>query len=144
VTAEWVAAWGLPGLGLAAFLAATVLPFSSEVAVYAALAAGWPPWAVLAWASAGNCAGALSTYALGLLFAPRALARLTASPAGRRALAAAHRWGPWTLVGSWLPVVGDPLLLVAGLLRFPWPAVVALGLGLRVARYAALVLATAW
>ncbi len=141
MTADWIDAWGLPGLGLAAFLAATILPFSSEVAVYGALAAGWPPWAVLAWASAGNCAGASSTYALGRLFAPRALRRLVASPTGRRALAAARRWGPWTLLGAWLPVVGDPLLLVAGLLRFPWPAVVVLGLGLRVARYAVLVLA---
>lgn len=140
----WALDAGLPGLGLAAFLAATVLPLSSEVAVLAALAAGYPPLAVLAWASAGNCLGALSSYGLGRLFADRARARLSASPRGRRALERADRFGTWSLLASWLPVVGDPLLVAAGLLRFRWTAVVGLGLGLRVARYAVLVATVPW
>lgn len=137
--ASWVAQWGLPGLGLAAFLAATLVPLSSEVAVTAALGAGLPPPAVLGWASLGNCLGALADYGLGRLFSTRARARLAASRGGRRALAWADRHGAWALLGSWLPVVGDPLMVVAGLLRFPPVAVVALGLGTRVARYALLV-----
>ncbi|HSX81769.1 MAG TPA: DedA family protein, partial [Candidatus Saccharimonadia bacterium] len=64
---SWVAAYGLWGLALAAFLAATLLPLSSEVAVVAALQFGLPPVDVLLWASVGNCLGAMTNYWLGLL-----------------------------------------------------------------------------
>ena len=58
---SWVAAYGLWGVALAAFLAATLLPLSSEVAVVAALQVGLPPVAVLLWGSVGNCLGAMAT-----------------------------------------------------------------------------------
>lgn len=126
---------GLVGLAVTAALAATVLPFSSEAAVLAALAAGWAPAEVWLAASIGNCLGALSTYGLGWWIGRRALPRLVAHRSGRAALRWAERIGPWSLLGAWLPVVGDPLMLAAGLFRLPLWAVVAFGLGTRVARY---------
>ena len=133
--AAWVAAYGLWGLAAASFLAATLLPFSSEVALVVALAAGLPPWAVFGAASAGNALGASVNYGLGWLFAERTQERLATSRAGRRALAWGERYGAWSLWGSWLPVVGDPICLVAGLLRLPVHLFVTVGIGTRVARY---------
>lgn len=132
----------LIGLGVAAFLAATILPFSSEAALLAALAAGAPPLPAWIWASVGNCLGAMSSYLIGRLYADRARTRLERSPSGRRALDWARRYGGWTLLGSWLPVIGDPLLLAAGLFRFRWWQIVLLGLGTRVARYGLVIAAT--
>ncbi len=128
------------GLGFAAFLAATILPLSSEVALLAALAAGAPPIPAWIWASFGNCAGAMSSYGIGRLYGSRARERLKKSRAGQRALAWSERYGGWTLAGSWLPVIGDPLLLAAGLFRFPWWQILGLGLGTRIARYGVLIL----
>lgn len=123
------------GLAVAACLAATLLPFSSEAAVLAALAAGGDPWGVGVAASLGNCIGALITFGMGW-FAGNALRpKLLASRGGRRALLWADRWGAWSLLLAWLPVVGDPLFLVAGAARTPAWAVVAFGLGTRVLRY---------
>lgn len=125
-------------LFLAAFLGATLVPVSSEAAFVAALTLGMDPALALAAASAGNALGAATTYALGRWLGPRTRARLDGSRAGRRALAWAERYGPLTLAGAWLPVVGDPICLAAGLFRMPLWAFVLLGIGTRVARYAVL------
>jgi membrane protein YqaA with SNARE-associated domain len=124
-------------------LAATLLPFSSEAAVLAALAAGGDPLYTLLAASAGNCAGALITFGMGWTLGDALRPRLLKTRGGPRALRWAERWGPWSLLGSWLPVVGDPLLLLAGALRLPWWSVVAFGLGTRVARYGVVIAAWA-
>lgn len=126
------------GLFLAAFLGATLVPVSSEAAFVAALAAGMDPTVALVTASAGNALGASVTYAMGWMLGPKTRAKLEASRSGRKALAWAERYGAWTLAGAWLPVVGDPICLAAGLFRMPIWAFVLLGLGTRVARYAVL------
>jgi membrane protein YqaA with SNARE-associated domain len=136
---EWVAAYGLWGLGLAAFLGATLVPVSSEVAVVAALKMGLPAWQVFASASLGNALGASFNYGLGWLFGERVLAKLEQGRAGRRALGWATRYGRWSLLGSWLPVVGDPLCLAAGLFRVNFYFFVTVGIGTRLARYAVLI-----
>lgn len=131
--------FGLPGLAVVTFAAATLLPFSSEVAVLGALAAGWPPWSVFVWASVGNSAGASFDFLLGRWLAVPIRQRLDRSTSGRHALRWAERFGPWSLLLSWVPVVGDPVLFAAGVVGVRWPAVVVLGLGTRVARYALIV-----
>lgn len=136
--ADWVAAYGVWGLALAAFLGATLVPISSEVAFVVALEAGMAPLEVFAAASAGNALGALSTYGIGRLFAPRAEARLQQNRAGRRALAWSTRYGRWSLLGSPLPVIGDPLCLAAGLMGIKLAFFVAVGIGTRLARYGVL------
>lgn len=112
----------LAGLGVTAFLAATLLPGGSELALAGLVAAGTAPvWALVTVASVGNVAGSVVNWAIG-----RGAGRMAAAahPAGRRAEAVRHavlragalfrRHGAWTLLFAWVPVIGDPLTLVAG------------------------------
>lgn len=138
---EWVQAYGGPGLFAAAFLGATLLPLSSEAAFVAALLAGLPPPAALAWATVGNTIGCLVNYALGRWGRDRASGALGRSRAGRNALTWLERWGTPALLLSWLPVIGDPLTLAAGVARVRLGVFVALVGGLRLARYGALAVA---
>ena len=132
---SWVAAYGLWGLTLEAFLAATLLPLSSEVAVVAALQLSLPPVHVLLWASVGNCLGAITNYWLGLLCTKPVLARVQRERWGRQAWAWAERYGGWSLATSCLPFIGDLIMLFGGVLRFHLSYIILLGLGTRVARY---------
>ena len=132
-----------PALFGAAFAGATLLPLSSEAAFAAALVRGMPPAEALAWATAGNTLGCALNVALGRWGRTRAEPRLAASAAGRHALAAVERWGGWALAASWLPVVGDPLTLAAGVARVPLGVVAVVVPALRLARYAAIAWALA-
>ena len=64
---EYFLTWGYPGLFLGSFLAATILPFSSEILVTGLLLAGASPLYVLIIATTGNWLGSLSTYGIGWL-----------------------------------------------------------------------------
>lgn len=135
---------GYLGLFASAFLAATVLPFSSE-AVLAALVAAGTYDGVLLWAvaSVGNTLGAVVNWLLGrhclrwrekrwFPFKPDQLDR-----AGRWF----GRYGVWSLLFAWLPVVGDPLTFAAGVMgtRF-WPFLILVAIG-KAARYAVILTA---
>ena len=136
--AEWVQAYGAAGLSAAAFVGATLVPVSSEVAFVAAVAAGLDPVAALVWAGLGNTAGCLVNYALGRGARPWVQSRLAGSRAGLAALRWTDRFGLPALGLSWLPVVGDPLTLAAGVARVRPAVFVPVVAGLRLARYAAL------
>lgn len=133
-------ALGLPGLFLAAFLAATILPFSSE-ALLAAMALGdWSGSSLLIVASLGNTLGGLTNYGLG-----RWIPEEKAKRWFRMDPAKAARWrvfvrrrGAWAALLCWLPFVGDPIAIALGLFRAPFvPTVVLMFLG-KAARYAAI------
>jgi membrane protein YqaA with SNARE-associated domain len=100
----------LAGLFASAFLSATVLPGSSEIALAALVAdaPGLAPAAVLV-ATVGNTLGGLTSYAMG-----RAL---PAPPEDNRALAIVRRFGVWALLLSWVPMLGDALCIASGWLR---------------------------
>ncbi|SLN34917.1 YqaA family protein [Oceanibacterium hippocampi] len=110
------------GLFAIAFLAATILPAQSEAGLSALLLAGDRPVLLLvAVASAGNTLGAVVNWLLGR-FIERFRGRrwFPASPAQvERASGWYRRYGYWSLLLSWVPFIGDPLTLVAGLLREP-------------------------
>ncbi len=110
---------GYFGLFLISFLSATLLPLGSEVAVTAMSLAGYSPWEVLAVATVGNVGGALVNYALGRRAA--ALFGSVEAVAGSRGLHRAEgfyrRWGAPVLLLSWVPLIGDPLTLLAGAAR---------------------------
>jgi membrane protein YqaA with SNARE-associated domain len=56
-----------------------------------------------------------------------------------------RRWGKWSLLLSWAPVIGDPLTVVAGVLREPLPIFIVLVTVAKVGRYVAVaLLADAW
>lgn len=110
------------GLFLSALVAATVLPMQSEAVLVALLAAGrHPAVALILVATVGNVLGSVVNWYLG-----RFLLRYRDRqwfPVSGRQLARARVWyrryGRWSLLGSWLPVVGDPLTVAAGLMREP-------------------------
>ena len=135
----WVAAYGLWGLTLVTFLAATLLPFASEVAVVTALQLGLAPLDILLWASVGNCLGAMTNYWLGLLCTRPVLVRIQRERWGRQAWAWAERYGGWCLAASCLPGIGDPIMLIGGVLHVQLRYVLLLGLGTRVVRYLLLI-----
>ena len=128
-------------LFVSALLSATLLPGSSEALLIMRLGDGGKPLALLAAATLGNLLGSLITYVLGRMGNRIAHMRwLRIDPADvRRAEGWFQRWGWPTLLFAWLPVIGDPLCLVAGLLRVRLPTFVLLvGVG-KLARYASLV-----
>lgn len=127
---------GLGGLFLAAFVAATLFPASSEAVLGGLVASGaYDPWLLIGVASVGNILGASVNWALGRWAVG---SRWVGDNRHLdRAASWFRRYGPYSLLLSWLPVIGDPLTLAAGLarlslLRFLLP--VALG---KVARYIA-------
>jgi membrane protein YqaA with SNARE-associated domain len=108
----------LLGLFLSAFLSATLLPGSSEAALAATLAAGLSePWVLVAVATLGNTLGALANWIAGVLAARGGRLLGLSDERGRlaRAKALYGRFGAWSLLFSWVPIVGDPLTLLAGL-----------------------------
>lgn len=129
-------------LFLSAFLAATLLPAASEAYLLYLFSQGYP--AALLWlvATLGNTAGGMLNYGLGLYVSHFTwLADKAFNEQQReRGAAAFRKYGIWTLLFSWLPVVGDPLTFVAGLAKTRWQlALLLIGAG-KAARYALLIL----
>jgi len=128
------------GLFTAAFLAATIFPAQSEAALAALLLAGdQPVIALIAAASVGNVLGAVVNWLLG-----RGLERFKARPwfpAKAETLARVQGWyrryGKWSLLLSWAPFIGDPITVVAGVMREPLPIFLALVTIAKVGRYLA-------
>ena len=124
-----------------AFLAATVVPFASEITLVAALAAGGVVHWLLAVATLGNTLGALVNWALGRLmerFRDRRWFPVDAKQL-ERAQAWFRRYGVWSLLLAWAPLIGEPLTVIAGAMRVhvvPFLVLVAAG---KAVRYAVLV-----
>lgn len=134
---------GLPALFLASFLAATLLPFSSE-ALLAAMALGtWGTLPLLFTATAGNTLGGLTNYIIGRWIPQGRLMRGLRVDPGRAARwsGLVQRYGSWAALGCWLPVVGDPIAIALGLFRAPFLSVAALMTIGKAARYAAVLAA---
>jgi membrane protein YqaA with SNARE-associated domain len=129
------AQYGAWGLGVAAFLSATLLPLSSEAFLIGGIAAGVPVTTALVASCVGNCLGCTLNYYLGAALRSKVIAKLEASKSGRKAMGWTERWGTMSLWGSWLPFVGDPLTFLAGTARTNFVVFAAIVFGLRIARY---------
>ncbi|SEL63349.1 YqaA family protein [Halomonas daqiaonensis] len=134
-------------LFLVALASATLLPGGSEVWLAREWCQGHPGGMLWVVATAGNSLGSLINVALGR-YARHFQGRrwFPVSPAG---LARGERWychfGEWSLLLAWMPVVGDPLTVLAGVFRLPWWRAAALILVAKGSRYAlVLMLAEAW
>ena len=115
--------YGLVSLFGLSFLAATLVPLGSEWLLVLLIAQGHPAPATVAVATVGNSLGAMTTYLIGIVgsdYLTRRLLRLSDHDL-HRATTVYRRFGVWSLLLSWVPVVGDPLCLVAGALRTPLP-----------------------
>lgn len=121
-----------------AFIAATIFPFYSEAMLFGLIRAGEPALWLWAVATLGNTLGSVVNYFLGryllhfqhkrwFYFTPIQIERMQVK---------FRKYGVWSLLFAWLPVVGDPLTLVAGVMRVPFAVflvLVALGKSLRYA-----------
>ena len=138
----------LVGLFAAAFLAATILPAQSELFL-ATLVLSDPGrmGLLVAVATAGNVLGSVVNWVLGR-FLTRFQGRrwFPVRPAAMaRAERAYRRWGRWSLLLSWVPVIGDPLTVVAGVLRERLAVFVMLVAAAKAGRYVAVAwLANGW
>ena len=128
---ERLIAWGPWGLALAAFSAGSVVPVPSEGVLAALVVLGRGAVAMTALATVCNVAGAATLFAAG-----RAGRRLPAVQGTwfERAERLFSRFGAALLLLSGLPLVGDPIVVIAGAAGVPWPAALALiaaGKGIR-------------
>src|SRR5210317_1226446 len=122
-------------LFISALMAATILPMQSEAVLVGLLVAGQKPVAyLLIIATLGNVLGAVINWGLG--HAVRHFEGRSWFPASQEQMQRAQRWylryGRWSLLASWLPIVGDPITVVAGTLResfWPFVALVTLAKG---------------
>jgi membrane protein YqaA with SNARE-associated domain len=125
------------GLFVAAFVAATMFPGQSEAVLAGLFLAGYSPVLLLVVASAGNILGSVVNWVLGRWiehFRDRPWFPVTPA-ALERAQGWYQRYGKWSLLLSWAPVIGDPLTMIAGILREPLPVFLLLVTIAKVARY---------
>lgn len=128
------------GLFLSSFVSATLLPLQSETAVVALLLTKHSPWLVVAVASVGNVLGAVLNWLIG-----RGIEQLRdrkwfplSTTSLERSRAWYLRYGKWSLLLSWAPVIGDPITVAAGILREPLPMFLLLVTLAKVGRYVVL------
>ncbi|MDZ5602381.1 YqaA family protein [Pseudomonas sp. RP23018S] len=110
-------------LFFSAFGAATLLPLQSEAVLVSLLLRQPQAWiTLLLVATAGNVLGSVVNWWLGRLLDRLRHRRWFPFTPGQlqRAQQRYRRWGCWSLLLSWMPVIGDPLTLIAGLLREPF------------------------
>jgi len=122
-------------LFFSAFLAATILPFSSEIAFLAALSNDMPLLNAMLAASSGNTLAIIANYWFGYWLYDKTKAKLQASKSGNWSLEYGQKYGYYILFFSWLPILGDPLTLVAGVLRLNFLWFILIAGSLRVLRY---------
>ncbi len=110
---------GYFGLFVSAFLAATILPLSSEIVLSALLLNGLSPIALVAIATTGNVLGSLTNYALGYWVSLEVVKKWLKMSEEEfvRAEQRFVKYGLFSLCFAWVPIIGDPLTLIAGVLR---------------------------
>jgi membrane protein YqaA with SNARE-associated domain len=111
------------GLFVSAFFSATLIPASSEIVLVGLLIAdNQPVWALLTVATAGNILGSSTNWLLGRFFYGLRHHRWfpVKEASMDKAVAWYRKYGLWSLLLSWAPIIGDPLTLIAGVLRVPF------------------------
>ncbi|KQV32364.1 hypothetical protein ASC97_01860 [Rhizobium sp. Root1203] len=134
------------GLFMVAFAAATIFPMQSEAGLVGLILSGeYSTVLLVAVASAGNVLGSVLNWLLG-----RGIERFRGKrwfPIRADALDRAQGWyrryGKWSLLASWVPIIGDPITVVAGVLKEPFATFLLLVTIAKTARYAVLATATA-
>lgn len=126
------------GVFSAAFVAATFFPAQSELLLGALLASGKHSVILLILAaSVGNTLGSCVNWALGRYLMRFQTARWF--PVSQAGIAKAEAWytryGRWSLLLSWVPLIGDPITLAAGILREPFSSFIAIVGLAKTARY---------
>jgi len=123
-----------------AFLSATLLPMGSEALLIYDFSQGYAWFALWFVATLGNSLGAVVNYTLGYkgekYLEQKSYLSKEKMPKYRNMF---KKYGVWTLLLSWLPIIGDPLTLLAGVLRYPFKTFVILVTFAKGLRYAVLI-----
>ena len=126
---------------LVSFVSATLLPAQSEAVLVALIAEGQHSlWGLVATATMGNTLGSATNWLIGTCahritnkrWFPVSESRL------HKAEAWYHTYGRWTLLLSWLPIIGDALTLAAGIFKEPFWSFFSLTCTAKLLRYLAL------
>ncbi len=114
-----LAAHGGIGMFVAAFLAGSFIPFSSEAVMLGLLAAGASPSELLLWGTAGNTLGSLFNYGVGSLGRQEWIERWTKVKPEKleRGKRWVRRYGAWAGLLAWLPLIGSVITVAMGFLR---------------------------
>ena len=109
---------GFLGLFISAFISSTIAPGGSEaVLAYLITQNQLPITELITVATVGNTLGALTTWWLGLWTARKYPSKLLTQPRQQKTITLVRKWGCWTLLFSWLPLIGDGLCFAAGWLN---------------------------
>lgn len=123
---EWAISLGFFGLFISCFIAATILPFSSEIVVATFLALKPDaPMEILFIASAGNFLGGLTCYWIGMLGKEEWIRRLGVKQQSiTKYEHFIHKYGAFMALLCWMPFIGDILAVALGFfrVRFFWTA----------------------
>lgn len=127
--------FALLGLFSSAFISSTLFPGGSEAILAYLSTLEYSAITLLLVATAGNTLGGMSSWLIGRWLVNRPVLK-GLKERHQTALARMRRWGSPVLLFSWLPIIGDPLCLAAGMVRIGWlPALLYIGAG-KAARYA--------
>lgn len=137
---QYLVSHGYPALFAMSFLASTLIPLGSEWLLVAMLLNRSDPLITVAVATLGNTLGAGTTWAIGIYGSPFLIRRVLRIDAASEASAARfyRRYGVWSLLFSWMPVIGDPLCLAGGILKVGFGRFFMLVFAGKLARYAVL------
>ena len=102
--------WGYIGLFIGSFVAATIVPFSSDVLLVGILAAGGNVWLSVLVATVGNWAGGLTSYWIEKYLRVK-------HETLERHKSKVDRFGAWLALFTWLPFVGDVFAVALGFYR---------------------------
>lgn len=139
---DWLNQPGYAALFILSFLASTLLPLGSEWLLVMMLASGYDPLASVATATTGNYLGAVSTWLIGRYGGRWLIEKILRVSPEQEERARGHyrRYGVFSLFFSWLPIIGDPLCMVGGMMRINFGLFSVLVASGKLLRYAA----TAW
>ena len=116
---EYLIEFGYIGLFLASFLAATILPLSSEIVLSFLILNGFEPIISVTVATAGNVLGSFTNYAIGAwgsIFLTKKFFKISENKF-IKAKERFNKFGIFSLFFAWVPIIGDPLTVVAGILK---------------------------
>ena len=116
---EYFTEFGYIGLFIASFLAATILPLSSEVILSFLLLNNFNPTILVSVATFGNVLGSFVNYSIGVwgsIFFIRKVLKISEDEFVK-AKQRFQKYGVFSLFFAWVPVIGDPLTVVAGVLK---------------------------
>ena len=115
----FLVSYGYMGMLIAAFLAASILPFSSEAVMVGLQAAGLDPVALIAYGTIGNVLGSMFNYTIGRLGKMEWIEKYL--HVKKEGLDKAHKFmagkGAWMGLLSVIPVIGDVITVALGLMR---------------------------